>query len=74
MVESPLSSMLQQHYNIQNLQSLVKKMQKKKAENMLDFLRAYASQFNCLESDTLALPLFELKRKVERMVHPVDAE
>ena len=60
------------HYNKRTLNTLVKAMQTKKAENMMHFLSQKHDALSCLIDDNIVLPLTNLKIKVEERIHPTN--
>lgn len=67
---SPLQSALRIYYNKRTVNTLVKAMQTKKAENMMHFLSENHDELSCLVDDNIVLPLSDLKTKVEERMHP----
>lgn len=70
LAHSPLENVLKKHYKKSRVDSLIKAMQTKKAENMLDFLTENHSNLSQLQNDPVAVPLIVLKAKVEERMHP----
>ena len=72
LANSPLKTTLLTHYNKRTVNTLVKAMQTKKAENMMHFLTQNHSSLSCLSGDNIVLPLNDLKVKVEERIHPAN--
>lgn len=72
LANSPLKTTLLTHYNKRTVNTLVKAMQTKKAENMMHFLSQNHSSLSCLSGDNIVLPLNDLKGKVEERIHPAN--
>lgn len=72
LANSPLKTTLLTHYNKRTVNTLVKAMQTKKAENMMLFLSQNHSSLSCLSGDNIVLPLNDLKVKVEERIHPAN--
>ena len=72
LTNSPLKDELLTHYNKRTLNTLVKAMQTKKAENMMHFLSQKHDALSCLIDDNIVLPLTNLKIKVEERIHPTN--
>lgn len=72
LANSPLKTTLLTHYNKRTVNTLVKAMQTKKAENMMHFLSQNHSSLSCLSGDSIVLPLNDLKGKVEERIHPAN--
>ena len=72
LANSPLQSTLLTHYSKRAVCTLVNAMQTKKAENMMHFLSQNHSSLSCLSGDNIALPLNDLKHKVEERIHPAN--
>ncbi len=70
LANSPLQQELFQYYGKKKVDTLVKAMQTKKAENMLDFLTQHHSALKTLDGDKIAEPLKTLKQAVEERTHP----
>lgn len=70
LADSKLFTGLAAFYKTKNRDSLVKKMQKRKAENMLEYLQKNIAKLKILAEDNLALPLKQIKLLVEKAVHP----
>ncbi len=66
-----LQENLLQHYGKQSTATLVKSMQTKKAENMLQFLISNHAALKALAEDKIADPLQMIARIVEERTHPV---
>ena len=71
LVNSALQENLLQHYGKQSTATLVKSMQTKKAENMLQFLISNHAALKALAEDKIADPLQMIARIVEERTHPV---
>ncbi len=69
LVKSPLFASLKSFYNTRNEQSTVKKMQKAKAENMLEFITKHYADLKFLEHEKISRPLFEIKNLAEKVVY-----
>ncbi len=74
LAHSPLFGALKTHYHKKAVNTLVKAMQSKKAENMLDFLENNHDQLNVLSSDKIIEPLKQLAKAVEERTRPNDSE
>lgn len=74
LAHGPLENILKKHYRKSRVDSLIKAMQTKKAENMLNFLTKNHSSLSQLETDPIAAPLIALKTAVEERVYPQDGE
>lgn len=72
LANSPLQTILLTHYNKRTVNTLVKAMQTKKAENMMHFLSQNHITLSCLSGDNIVLPLNDLKGKVEERIHPAN--
>lgn len=72
LANSPLKTTLLTHYNKRTVNTLVKAMQTKKAENMMHFLTQNHSSLSCLSGDNIVFPLNDLKVKVEERIHPAN--
>lgn len=72
LANSPLQTILLTHYNKRTVNTLVKAMQTKKAENMMHFLSQNHDSLSCLSGDNIVLPLNDLKGKVEERIHPAN--
>lgn len=72
LANSPLKTTLLTHYNKRTVNTLVKAMQTKKAENMMHFLSQNHSSLSCLSGDNIVFPLNDLKVKVEERIHPAN--
>lgn len=72
LANSPLKGALRTHYNKRTVNTLVKAMQTKKAENMMHFLSQNHDALSCLVDDNIVLPLSNLKIKVEERIHPTN--
>lgn len=59
-----------QHYSKRNINTLIKAMQTKKAENMLDFLTAHHADLQLLSETDILGPMTALKQAVEERTHP----
>lgn len=68
LVNSQLFSSLKKFYNTRATASTVKKMQKAKAENMLNFLKAHFDDLKCLADDKISEPLKRIKTLAEKVV------
>lgn len=64
LAQSPIKESLEKHYNKRE-ESLIKKMQSKKAENMLDYLNKNFDELPSLENDPILEPLKDLISKVK---------
>ena len=65
LASSALSDDLKEYYGISDIEKLVKEMQKRKAENMLDFVTKKHSKLSLLKGDSICDPLNTLITKVE---------
>lgn len=72
LTNSPLKNTLLTHYNKRAVNTLIKAMQTKKAENMMHFLSQNHNSLSCLSGDNIVLPLNDLKSKVEERIHPTN--
>lgn len=72
LANSPLKTTLLTHYNKRTVNTLVKAMQTKKAENMMHFLTQNHSSLSCLSGDNIVFPLNDLKVKVKERIHPAN--
>lgn len=70
LAHSSLQSVLLKHYNKRKIRTLVDAMQKKKAENMLDFLEKNQDQLALLCEDKIATPLKQLAKTVAERTKP----
>ncbi len=70
LANSPLQGELFQYYGKKKVDTLVKAMQTKKAENMLGFLTEYHAALGALAEDKIAKPLMILKQAAEERTHP----
>ena len=68
LVDSRLISSLKSYYNTRTKQSTVKKMQKAKAENMLNFLSDHYKNLDCLKDDFIAEPLKRIESLSNKVV------
>lgn len=69
LVTTPLIVALEKHYKKKG-KDLVKKMQSKKAENMLDFINCNNRELKVLENDPFLAPVRELFNKVSERIRP----
>lgn len=69
LVDSSLYDSLVEYYHIENRESIIKKMQKAKAENMLDFLKVHYNDLSKLTDDKISEPLKRIQNLAERIVH-----
>ena len=69
LVTTPLIVALEKHYKKKG-KDLVKKMQSKKAENMLDFINCNNRELKVLENDPFLAPIRELFNKVSERIRP----
>ena len=65
LANSAISDDLKEYYDISDINNLVKAMQNRKAENMLDFLSEKHSKLSLLKEDRICDPLNALIEKVE---------
>lgn len=72
LANSALQTTLKTHYSKRNVNTLVKAMQTKKAENMMHFLSEKHDSLSCLDNDKIASPLKKLKDKVAERIHPTN--
>lgn len=72
LANSPLKNTLLTHYNKRAVNTLIKAMQTKKAENMMHFLSQNHNSLSSLSGDNIVLPLNDLKSKVEERIHPTN--
>lgn len=70
LANGPLQEVLMQYYGKRSVDVLVKAMQTKKAENMLEFLTDHHTDLRNLSEDDVAKPLFALKQVVEERMRP----
>ncbi len=70
LADSCLVPTLNGFYHCRKRDSLVSKMQKRKAENMLAFLKDKSKSLSVLSNDEIATPLKRLVQLVENEVHP----
>ena len=70
LANSPLQKELLQYYGKKKVDTLVKAMQTKKAENMLGFLMDHHAALKTLDGDKIAEPLMTLKQTIEERTHP----
>lgn len=70
LADSDLAPSLNGYYNCRTRESLVKKMQERKAENMLSFLNEKEKKLSVLSNDDIAVPLKRIAELVEREVRP----
>ena len=73
LANSPLFDALKKHYNKKAINTLVKAMQTKKANNMLDFLSKQHKTLSALKTNEIAEPLVALADKVKGRSHPKNA-
>lgn len=71
LANSALQEKLLQHYGKRKIATLVKSMQTKKAENMLQFLTSNHAELKVLVEDEIAAPLQMIACIVEERTHPV---
>ncbi|MDV0447526.1 hypothetical protein MsAg5_14260 [Methanosarcinaceae archaeon Ag5] len=71
LVESKLKLSLSIHYNEKDNNSIVKRMQKNKAENMLEYLEKHYDTLYILKNDDILLPLKKLVSLIAPEVHPL---
>lgn len=69
MVNSEIFSSLKKHYKTRTSNSTVKKMQKAKAENMVNYLQKNVSELTLLTNNKLLDPLTRIKKLVEESVN-----
>lgn len=72
LANSTLQTTLKTYYNKRNVNTLVKAMQTKKAENMMHFLSENHDLLSCMDNDKIASPLKNLKDKVAERIHPTN--
>lgn len=65
LANSAVSDVLKEYYDISDINNLVKAMQNRKAENMLDFLSEKHSKLSLLKEDRICDPLNTLILKVD---------
>lgn len=65
LANSAISGDLKEYYDISDINNLVKAMQNRKAENMLDFLSEKHCKLTLLKEDRICDPLNALVLKVE---------
>lgn len=70
LADSSLYSILKSFYNCRTRDSLVSSMQKRKAENMLAFLKKKGKKLSVLYDDDISMPLKRVAQLVESEVHP----
>lgn len=66
LVNSSLFSSLKKFYNTRTKKSTVGKMQKAKAENMLEFLKVHFEDLKYLKNDKISEPIKEIKKLAEK--------
>lgn len=74
LVYSPLEDALMEHYGNSSKTALIRAMQVKKAENMLDFLTKNHERLSILKDNPIAAPLYSLSKIIEERVHPQDGK
>lgn len=72
LADSPLVTALNSYYRCRKRNSLVNKMQQRKAENMLDFLKDNSQKLSVLANDNISIPLYRIVQLSENEVHPYD--
>ncbi len=70
LANGPLQKILMQHYGKSDVDTLIKAMQTKKAENMLDFLTKHHTALKLLSEDDILKPLTALMQTVEERTRP----
>ena len=70
LADSNLVTALKKFYNCNTRDSLVTKMQERKAENMLAFLKHQGKKLSVLSDDDISVPLKRIAHLVEKEVHP----
>lgn len=70
LANGPLQEILMQHYGKRTVKTLIKAMQTKKAENMLDFLTEHHEDLRLLSEADILKPIATLKKAVEERTHP----
>lgn len=70
LANSPLQKELLTHYEKGTIATLVKSMQAKKAENMLQFLKSNTTALKVLAEEEITAPLQMIIRIVEERTHP----
>ena len=72
LANSSLQATLMKHYNKRSINTLIKAMQTKKAENMMHFLSQNQASLSCLDDDIIASPLKNLRDTVSERIHPAN--
>ena len=70
LADSELFNSLKHFYKCKKRDTLVKSMQKRKAENMLSYIQNNIAKFKLLSENDIAIPLKRIKLLVEKVVHP----
>ena len=70
LAKSSLASVLMRYYKCNDETSLIKKMQARKAENMLAFVSKKIKELKALENDKIVNPIKRIVELVEGDVHP----
>lgn len=70
LVNSKLISSLSNYYGSNDASEIVYRMQRRKAENMLDYIQSNFHDLSILRNDKIVYPLFDLINKVKSKVHP----
>lgn len=70
LAKSSLYDDLKKHYNKRKCSTLVKAMQKHKAQNMMRFLIKEHNKLKKLQGTKICEPLLSLKKTVEERSHP----
>lgn len=74
LASSELKDTLMNHYGKRNHDDLVNAMQKKKAENMMEFLTKNHKKLSCLEESQIVEPLTSLIRITTERTRPDNGE
>ena len=72
LANSSLQATLMKHYNKRSINTLIKAMQTRKAENMMHFLSQNQASLSCLDDDIIASPLKNLRDTVSERIHPAN--
>lgn len=70
LAKGKLQKTLKDYYEKNRVDTLIKEMQKKKAENMFSFLKKHHGKLNSLKDDEIIEPLRYLVQSIEKGVHP----
>ena len=70
LANSELIDSLYDYYKCSDIVKLIKKMQSRKAENMLAYLSKNNSKLKLLADNAITIPLWQVVQLVEKVVHP----